>query len=154
MDNVAYVNISSYSGISIGATHYYGKLEYNDQFEELNYEMTKDQAQKFCAKDPSDLFTYREGETTTRFDTRDSVIAVALGRIKEYPDIEILLEGGKQSASVQEVVWAKDKVVMDKINKLYEEADALDYYSGKDDARMEDIDDTFSAIMEINFGIN
>ncbi len=36
---------------------------------------------------------------------------------------------------------------MDRINELYKEAEDLKYYSGKDDDRMEELDDGFEKLV-------
>jgi hypothetical protein len=84
----------------------------------------------------------------SRFDNEKEIIDLAIKIIKkDYPQVDILLSGDRVIASVNKVFWGKDQKIVDRINELYKEADELDYYSGKDDNRMEELDDEFQEIL-------
>lgn len=148
--NIAHLNISSWVGISIGANHCYGKLNYQDEDRiEIKRILTHVDADKLNDYDRNDVFeSYNAGDECTRFDTEQEIIDSAIEIIKkDYPQVDLLLARDGASISVNEVYWGKDQKVVDRINELYKEADKLGYYSGKDDDRMEELDDEFEKLV-------
>lgn len=148
-DNVAHLNISSWVGISIGASHCYGNLHYNGEQIKINRILTQTNIDKLNGYDRNNVYgCYEVGDECGRFDTRQEIIDLAIKIIKkDYPQVDLLLARDGASVSVNEVYWGKDKKLIDRINELYEEADELEYYSGKDDVRMEELDDEFQELV-------
>ena len=148
-DNIAHLSISSWVGISIGANHCYGRLHYNGERIEIKRILIQADVDKLNEYDRNDVFgRYSVGDLCGRFDTRQEIIDSAIKIIKkDYPHVDLLLARNGASVSVNEVYWGKDKKFVGKINKLYKEADELDFYSGKDDVRMEILDDEFQELI-------
>ena len=149
-DNIAHLDISSWVGISIGADHVYGKICYQGDEISVMRILTKEDAHRLNIKDKTEIgfAMYSEGEECKRFDTRSELIKKAIEIVKEkYPQVDLLLRGSGASVSCNEALWGKDQQKVDRINKLYREADKLDFYSGKDDDRMEELDDEFEKIV-------
>lgn len=148
--NIAHLNISSWVGISIGANHCYGKLNYQDEDRiEIKRILTQADVDKLNEYDRNDVFgKYKVGDECERFDTEQEIIDLAIKIIEnDYPQVDLLLARDGASVSVNEAYWGKDQKVVDRINELYKEADELKYYSGIDDDRMEELDDEFEKLV-------
>ena len=149
--NKAFLEISSWKSFFSCASHYYGSLCYDNGDEEQTYielkkKITKKNISEFKRKDPYDV--YAIGQYTTRFGNVSEVRKKGIQTIlKVYPEVEILFEGRSSCASVQKVLWCRDVALKNTINMLYEEADKLNYYSGSDDTRMEEIDKEFENLV-------
>ena len=148
-NTIIHLNISSWVGLSIGAVHTYGKLYFKDDRVEIKKKLTQIEADILNIKEDTKTFGgYQEGDMCSRFDNEKEVIDLAIKLIeKEYPQVDLLLSGNRSSVSVNEAFWGKDKKLVDKINELYKEADSLDFYSGKDDVRMQELDDNFQELL-------
>jgi hypothetical protein len=149
-DNIGHLNISSWIGVSIGAVHVYGNLHYNWNRTEIKRNLTQEEANKINKKEDmiNATYHYKKGDECGRFDTEKEIIDLTIKLLeKEYPQVDLLLSGDGASVSVNKAFWGKDKKLVDKINELYKEADKLDFYSGKDDDRMEVLDDEFEKMV-------
>ena len=146
-NNIAHLNITSWYGISIGAEHYYGNLYYNNKKIEISRQMTKKEADYLNKKDSIrgiNILAYEKGDKTTRFSNKTEIIKIAVKIIKrKFTNVDLLLEGDGCCASVNNAFWGKDKKLVERIKELYKEADKLNFYSGKDNKRMEEIDNEF-----------
>jgi hypothetical protein len=150
-DNIAHLNITSWVGISIGAVHVYGKLRYKDwDYIEIKRVLTQAEANKINKKEDmiNATYHYRKGDECGRFDTEKEIIDLTIKLLeKKYPQVDLLLSSDGASVSVNKAFWGKDKKLVNRINELYEEADKLDFYSGKDDDRMEELDYEFEKLV-------
>jgi hypothetical protein len=150
--NVAYIEFLDWSA-SIGGEHLYAKLIFSkdkkDNRIELQNKMSQEMANYLNKKDGTNEYcAYKEGDLTLRFNNVKEALMEARKTCKKlFPEVDIILKGSPGWASVTEVLWAKDKTVKTKINKWYKEAVKLNYYSGKNDDRMEEIDDQFTEII-------
>ena len=148
---IAYLDLLWW-GTSIGGEHYYATLRLKDKGYtsiKLEQKLSKEMADYLNNKEGSpDFALYNEGELTERFNSPKEAVKAALKECKKIKyDIGILFRSCGCSGSVSEVLWAKDKNVAMRINKLYKEADKLNFYSGKNDQRMEEIDNEFNNII-------
>jgi len=48
------------------------------------------------------------------------------------------------------IYWGKDEKIVKKIKELYNEAKKLDFYSGKNNERMEELDNEFQKIIGLD----
>lgn len=84
------LDITSFRGWSIGATHYYGKINMTgvawDHFRpvDVHYTMTEADAAKLNEKEDHPF--YEAGMQTTRFDTKELVRAAAIAWFDENAD--------------------------------------------------------------------
>jgi len=151
--NIAYLDLLDWSA-SIGGEHLYAKLIFTKNKEchriELQNKMSQEMATYLNKKDETtDYCEYKEGDLTLRFNNvKEALIEARKTCKKLFPEVDIIFRGSACSASVQEVLWAKDKTVKTKINKWYKEAVKLNYYSGKNDDRMNEIDDQFTKLIK------
>ena len=150
--NIAHLNITSWRGISFDAVHFYGKLHYGmGNYIEIKRKLTKEESDKLNHYDRMDggvYFGYKEGDETNRFDKPQDVIDETLKILeKEYPQVDLLFEGTGASVSCNKALWGKDQKLVNRINELYKEADRLNFYSGIDDDRVEELDDEFENLI-------
>lgn len=94
---IIYLKISTFRGISMGASHYYAHLivtegnNYNKT--QLSYQMSQSDADNLNKKEEHPW--YRAGETSTRFDTKDLIREAAISYCSElYNDDEYMLVEG------------------------------------------------------------
>jgi hypothetical protein len=151
---VVYVYVTSYA-MSIGGEHFYGKLKCNGHEEVILTEvLTQKLATYLNKKDSTASWNrYKQGDRVERFSSYETLIAEAK-RVwkKEFPSAVILIEGERSCGSIQEILDAPNHTIMNKINELYKEAEALNYYSGRNDKRMEAIDKGFNQFLKITTG--
>lgn len=142
------LHISSYVGISPGASHYYGSLHYyNNKGEykdiKLKHRLTAEEAKLLSGQD----FTYEKGEWSERFNSEDEIRELALKEWKKrFPDSVILLEGSSSCASVQHCLGGPRELKA-KINVLFKEAEKIDWYE-KDEDLMTKIDDDYMNLLK------
>jgi hypothetical protein len=140
MGKFVFIEITSWQGISLGATHYYGKLKgYDDNNEVLFIDIEKPLGEKEAKKlSKKDDFTYREGTLTARFDSKQEVIDIAIEKWKTYfPNAEFLIQGEWAIADPQNCLIAPNGL-KEKINKLYLESEEIGGYE-KSPKRMDEI---------------
>jgi hypothetical protein len=149
--NIAYLELLDWS-VSIGGEHLYAKLIFSKDKKDYRIELTQKLSQEMATqlnKKDGTIDLYRKGEPTLRFNNVKEALIEARRTCKElFPEVDIIFRGSSSWASVQEVLWAKDKSIKTKINKLYKEAMKLNFYSGINDDRMEEIDDQFTELIK------
>ena len=139
-NQIVYLEITSWYGISIGAEHYYGKLSGSDTVVELERTLTSRQAKELNKKDSMKYL--KEGSKTGRFDTKEEIIEVALFEYKKhFPDAKILILGRSSLAEPQKILDAP-KQIRDKGNLLFAETEKIEwiekygfYYRTKEDEK-------------------
>lgn len=101
-EKIVHLEIRSFRGISIGATHYYGELkghvDGHYKSVDLEYAMTAQQAKALTKKDFEERgyqrMRYSPGDMYAGFDTMDDVRAEAIRQYKtHFPKAEMLVEG-------------------------------------------------------------
>ncbi len=123
-NQVVYLDITSFSGVSIGAEHYYGKLVCSgDEYKtiELEKKLTSRQAKELNKKDGYGS-VFRADSLTGRFDTEQEIISLAIVEYKKhFPEAKILLLGDSASAEAKKVLDAPSKELQEKCNALFNE---------------------------------
>jgi hypothetical protein len=153
-ENIVYLEVSSWTGISIGATHYYGKLTCGDKRVDVKYKLDSTKASMLNRKDR--VKTYRVGDDTNRFDSEHDVIEKALPIWRSFfPKGILLIKGSPSTASPQPVISGPTTLVrrLNVLNQRYEkrwrEKPRWDY---DPDEVADQIDDLWEKIMRKNFG--
>jgi len=118
-ENIAHLKISSWIGVSFGATHWYGKLYYKNKNQEILKTLTKKEADKYnineCRQcsltDYVNLFLskyiskYKYGEQTHRFVHKNDIIELTIEIIeKDYPQVDLLLNGTGSCLSINDIL--------------------------------------------------
>ena len=94
---------------------------------------------------------YKYGEQTHRFVHKNDIIELTIEIIeKDYPQVDLLLNGTGSCLSINDIYWGKDEKIVKKIKELYNEAKKLDFYSGKNNERMEELDNEFQKIIGLD----
>ena len=116
--------ITTYSGLSIGAIHYYGVLYYHDEktnleTTEVNHKLTVAEARHLRKLDSEYGYSWRAGEITSRFETREDVIKSAYELFKKlFSDREnAILVVGQYAAVSPKLIISANKPNL--INKYY-----------------------------------
>lgn len=127
MDNRVTLEISCWKGISLGATHYYGSLVGYNNEEYCRYDiekvMTQADAKRLSKKDS---FKYREGNKTTRFETKEEIRQLALAQWKQlFPNGTVLLEGRSAYADPQKCLAATNQGLFEQLNALWKEYEKI-----------------------------
>lgn len=144
---IYYLEITSWNGISAGATHYYGKIKdggdynLNESPEDiiLNFKLDKYSVEKLNKKEEflyaKDFRShYKIGDISKRFDSEEDVKLAAIKYFNENlsNDKAILIHGRSSVYEAQEILIhnlanKKQVSIIKKINKLAVENDKLDY---------------------------
>ena len=135
--NIVYLNITTWSGISIGAEHCYGTLIYIAEAIELTRKLPVEECIKLNKKDTNFGVRYSPGDLTERFNSYDDIRILAIDTFKyHFPDADILVEGGCVADPVRILVAPNDLMING--NALFKEAEDIGWYT-HNESRMEEI---------------
>jgi len=146
-----HLQIDNWTGMSLGASHYYGKLYYPEWYDnggpiEVYCTLTRDQAADLNRIDRADV--WEAGDTTIRWKTRTALIAAALKICDERWPGAIVLEGSSSQLGPQKVIRAPN-AISSKLSELYKRADELGYYNRRRNwAEMDDISEQWDKLLE------
>lgn len=151
---IVILQLSSWRGISIGAIHFYANLHYEDENEkhqtiELKRLLSKKEVLELNKEDrrryPTCYTRYKVGEEYQGFWTEEDAKETAINYVKEkMPEVDVLINGSWSCIDVAECIYAKDKTIMTKINKLYKQAEKIGFYDNpKNDKKMDRIDEQY-----------
>ncbi len=155
-DRFAWLEISSYIGVSYGARHYYGELRYGDERVQLKYRMSAADATRL--NKAHGWKGYRAGGLSEHFDSKEQVIALAVETYKtHFPDAILLVQGNKAYAEPQPCL-AGEPALMEKINELaaelkVEEAKEEAKNGNQESRRMREICDEYWALACSEIGL-
>jgi hypothetical protein len=138
MSKTVKLEILSYRGVSIGAEHWYGYLQYytkDGKFkrDKIRYKISSRDAKELNKKDDTRFgsFRWKKGMESSRFADRYSLIERAIEIFNEEfvpKGYTILLKG--THADPCEVLACTDLVLFNKLNKLNEQAEAVGRWQG------------------------
>ena len=143
--NTAFLEITSWEGISWGAEHYYGKLILNtDTYDEIELQqvMTIKYGKELDKKDNGHGIwerAARRKETTGRFKTKKSIINIAKTKCEEL-EIVFLILGKSGCIQSQKVLLAPDHINIKRLNELALELDTLNTNHTGNDDKWDEID--------------
>lgn len=148
-ENYVVLEITSWQGMSFGATHYYGALVgYNDGNYlkcDIKKIMSKEDAKELSEKDD---WKYKAGNTTTRFNSEDEIRTIALKTWKTlFPKCNALLEGRFACAEPQKCLWIKNSKYINKLNELWKENESISNIS-KNWEKIDALCDAFNKLLE------
>lgn len=136
--NVTHLKISSWAGVSLGATHFYGQLTNVDGIYQLRYCLTKRGAEKLNIKDHEDA--YSAGNATERFETEKQVIKFAIKEYKKiFPKSNVLVKGSASCREPKLVLDCPDCFDMETANLFYNAAYKLGFYDNSANDKAMDI---------------
>lgn len=135
---LAHLKISTYIGNSIGATHYYGTIQYNDENFDLVYKLTEGSAGRLNvlrAKVWGNIgYRYRVGDPYRGFDSLEQVRKEAIRVWRTFaPDAVVLVEGSECEIDPQPCLDGPPELKT-RINAFVERAEAVGGYEGDYDA--------------------
>jgi hypothetical protein len=142
MIKICYLEINTFVGYCIGAIHYYGHLTFEDKKKNIKCKLNKQQAENLSTSD----YKYKIGMTSERFETEEEIINIAKKNWKKiYPPAEILIKGRSGILDPQQCI-AGNKILKDKINILWKQAEKIGGYEG-DEKQMTKISDKYMKII-------
>jgi hypothetical protein len=142
-----YLDITDWTGYSLGAVHCYGKIKCEGTSIDLLNPLTQEDCDYLNTGD--DTFgLYQVGELSQRFNNPDQVRAKALVAWKvHFPQAEVLIEGSASVGEPQPMLASHYPHVMTENNKLYEQAEACGGWD-ENEAEMMDICHKWDQVME------
>jgi len=156
---VAFAEITTWKGISIGADHYYLKIVWHDNnwtyhSEEVDDILTAEHAKILNRRERSKAvdyrFKYKAGDKIRGFWTKELAEQAAIAWVeKNIPEYETILTGSSSAtASVSRCIKHPNAKVMSKVNALYMKAERMGFYDDpKNDSTMEKIDKEFNRLI-------
>ncbi len=143
---IGYLDISNWTGISIGAIHWYGKLQIDhlgrreDETIELRRKMTN---KEILALNKEQGFAmYRAGEKTHRFDTEQEVIDFGIQTFKSgYKGVLMRGSIGSFTPWHNIIVWPLAFTpLVTEMNKIAKQFQAINGYEGQQKKVAEKLD--------------
>ena len=153
-----FLDIRSWVGMSIGATHYYAHLQCGKVRKELKYPMTASQAARINKLDnvrPGSFGAYDKGEESSRFFTMDELIfrARQVWKNEEYfPGGQLLIEGDPSVYDPQTVLWCEDLEFMRLANKLVAWAERIGWWD-KNEKQMKRVEKNWEWLCNKYLGV-
>lgn len=128
---IVYLSISSWQGISIGAEHYYGKLHFNHDVEDVELKRTLNkQAANELTKTHSRIgmsIDYEEGEETISWNGVQSIVDYAKTVYKKhFPGADVLVIGDYVNCEPKEWVDGGDFEIKKDMNNFFYLLQGLD----------------------------
>lgn len=156
---IVYANISDWIGVSIGAEHFYLKMEWREgkeyKSERLTHTLTASQAKEMSKKEGVFVckYNYRKGQQFNGFwSERSAVIKAKKYFLENFKDTDILIKGSQGCADVRECIYHKDEKKKNRINQLYKKAEKLKFWDIKANwEEMEKINKEFDLIMGVKW---
>jgi len=146
---VVYAHVYTWRGMSIGATHWMGKLQARGcDSVVLTRQMTAEEAEALSEKEGIAGF-YEAGETTERFLSSASVHRLAERTWLEHWPLAVLLIAGRASCADPQHVLIGPPKIAKALNTLTERAQAIGYWAHREhETEMQAIADEWDAIIE------
>lgn len=130
---VVFLEITSYRSSVPSASHVFGTMvsfdvEDNIFKKDLKRKIDQHQADLLNKRETDNIFAYKDGEMTDRFDSlqdlKNTAISVLISD-ERYSDVKLLLVGHHSVASPLECLWALDETIKEKINDLWRKSNHL-----------------------------
>jgi len=135
--NICHLEISTFAGMSIGATHFYGKLS------DSGYRHVIRLRRKLGAKDAKEMNIkhswggYRQGSMTECFNDKESIIQMAKRTYKKHmPVCDILLLGSSGRIEPKVILDYPSGFDIGMADRLYGEYQRHSVYSAESDIIM------------------
>ena len=123
MEDRIFIDLTSW-GACFNGEHYSGYIYGPEGRTELTHKMTTGLASRLNKKDGTTI--YKPGETTGRFETKESAIRKGIETAREkYPDARIVILGDCSTANPQQVAWCADEAKMAVLNEIWKEQEIL-----------------------------
>lgn len=133
-ENIVFLTVSSFVGMSVGAMHYYGRLEHlqGGDSSDVTHKLTQIEADRFnkgwlTKEMRTPDVGYQKGEKLTRFSSRRKVINAAKRQFKIHFSKAAVLVLGRSACFEPQEILVGPKEFKDKINVLAKEYGKLDW---------------------------
>ena len=146
--DITYLDTSCWEGISLDATHYYGKLWNGNEIVQVEKKLTQEEADKLNKKDG--VRCYKQDSVTERFEKEEDIIRFSKEVYKRrFPKSKILLLGSPCSIQPRVVLDCPKGFDSAKAMQIYLEAEKLDFYANsKNDAKMDKLMEQWKELFE------
>ena len=141
-NEIVFLTVSSWRGVSIGAQHYYGRLSLieGSQSFDVVYKLSKEDAEHFnnfwSLEGSKELIGYEEGEETSRFRSEKKLITAAKRQFrKHFPNAKVLVLGDRGVVEPQPILVGP-RQFKSEINKLAKRAKEIDYWEDNEEMQM------------------
>lgn len=138
--HIVFLCISDFIGISPGAEHYYGSLQYDSGFDNeykerrvvrLEHPLSREEVRTLNRKNeirmPGLGPAYKVGDESENFVSEKQLMDWAISKYKEiHPDAEYLVVGAPGTLDPFMVIAGDDEAVIGEANRLFEEYEALE----------------------------
>lgn len=145
---IVYAHIKTYRGISIGATHWMGRLKAEDcEAIELTRKLTAQEAERLNEKDGWAM--YKAGDETNRFLSQVGVRTEAIRVFgQSFPLAVLLIEGNNWCMDPQHVLIGPPEI-QEKLNALVEQAQMIGFWDYVErESTMQEIAGKWDAIID------
>jgi hypothetical protein len=147
---VVYAHVYTWQGMSIGATHWMGKLQARGcDSVVLTRQMTAEEAEALSKKDGFTTGFYAAGKETERFLSSNSVYHEARRRWLEHFPLAVLLIAGRASNADPQRILLGPPGAMERLNALTDRSETIGYWDHREhEAEMQAIAAEWDDIMD------
>lgn len=119
-DNIAYLHLTTFAGIAIGASHYYAELKMGDDSFDVTKKINAAEAKNLNRGD--DFNSYRVGMKCSRMISKDVALkwGIKLFHEKNVDDqFKVLIVGDRYISQASEILFMENKKHMKELNKMW-----------------------------------
>ena len=141
--NAAWLDITTWVGIGLGATHYYGTIslrrhwgKHGQKKWEVEKKISRSEAIELNKSEGTAYSQYRPGQLTTRFNSEAEVLEYAISIFrdkvqKKYPEIKFLVLGNTAIIDPQPIIVGDDSADVARVNELAARAEKIHYWDSE-----------------------
>ncbi len=147
----AFLEVYSWVGTCMGASHYYGDIWYDGQTVHVTRQLTASEAVEMN-KENYPCLNYQPGDDTPGFETEAGLRAAAIKTLKrQLPEATILIEGWHGCYDPRPVLFGPEDYMV-RANDIVARAEIVDFWDGGRDKEMQVLADEWNSLCK-EFGI-
>lgn len=130
---VGVLHVTTWKGSSTvwWAQHYYARLKFDGEEDDIDYALTAKEAAKLSDDD----YKFKAGDTTGRFFSEEKLRSVA-NEVARAKGIKWLIEGETSICDPQRILYGEDQAIVDQLNSIWDKCEANNWWEG-DEPTME-----------------
>ncbi len=152
-----FLEVDTWSGLSIGATHYYGRLKTksNDRVD-VERVLSVEEAARLTKDELPDAPAYEEGFESIRFYSEEDVVVAAKNSWKKhFPDYIVLLEGSSSCLDPMRIIDVQPAGLdYEELNRICQEWVDNGYWGGEDQEKAEALSSLWEDELNVLLGRN
>jgi len=141
--NAAWLDITTWVGIGLGATHYYGTIstrrhwgKHGETKWEVDRKISRAEAIELNKAEGTAYSQYRAGQLTVRFSSEEQLLEYAADTFrnkvqKQYPNVKYLILGSTGIIDPQPIIVGDGSADVATVNELAERAEKIGFWESE-----------------------